>query len=72
MPRPLKWSMLGAHTIILSENIHKVTKTDYVCMCGSNFYGSDVSINSKQASLFEVYLVNKLQENRKEILKPRV
>ena len=30
MPRPLKWSMLGAHTIILSNNIHKVTKTDYV------------------------------------------
>ena len=30
MPRPLKWSILGAHTIILSKNIHKVTKTDYV------------------------------------------
>ena len=30
MPRPLKWSILGAHTIILSKNIHKVTKKDYV------------------------------------------
>ena len=30
MPRPLKWSILGAHTIILSKNNHKVTKTDYV------------------------------------------
>ena len=30
MPRPLKWSILGAHSIILSKNIHKVTKTDYV------------------------------------------
>ena len=30
MPRPLKWSILGAHTIILSKNIHKVTKTDHV------------------------------------------
>ena len=32
------WSILGAHTIISSKNIHKVTKTDYVW-----FYGSDVS-----------------------------
>ena len=30
MPRPLKWSLLGAHTMILSKIIHKVTKTDYV------------------------------------------
>ena len=30
MPRPLKWSKLGAHTMILSKNIHKVKKTDYV------------------------------------------
>ena len=30
MPRPLKWSILGAHTKILSKNIHKVTKTDYL------------------------------------------
>ena len=30
MSRPLKWSILGTHTIILSKNIHKVTKTDYV------------------------------------------
>jgi hypothetical protein len=30
MPRSLKWSILGAHIIILSKNIHKVTKTDYV------------------------------------------
>ena len=30
MPRPLKWNLLGAHTIILSKNIHKVTKTNYV------------------------------------------
>ena len=27
MPRPLKSSILGAHTIILAKNIHKVTKT---------------------------------------------
>ena len=30
MPRPLKWSILGAHTILLSKNIHKVKRTDYV------------------------------------------
>ena len=32
MPRPLKWSIPGTHTIIiiLSKNIHKVTKTNYV------------------------------------------
>ena len=29
MPRPLKLSILGAHTTILSKNIHKVKKTDY-------------------------------------------
>ena len=29
MPRPLKWNILGAHTISLSKNIHRVTKTDY-------------------------------------------
>ena len=29
-PRPLKWCRPGAHTIILSKNIHKITKTDYV------------------------------------------
>ena len=30
MPSPLKWSILGAHTIILSKNINTVTKTDCV------------------------------------------
>ena len=30
MPRPLKWSIQGAHTIISSKNIHKVTNTDYL------------------------------------------
>ena len=30
MSRSLKWSILGAHTIILAKNIHKVTKTVYV------------------------------------------
>ena len=30
MPIPLKWRLLGAHTIILSKNIHKVTRTCYV------------------------------------------
>ena len=40
MPWPLKWSILGAHTIILSKNIHKVTKQ---IMSGSNFYESDVT-----------------------------
>ena len=32
MPRHLKKSMLDAHRIILSKNIHKVTKTDYVLL----------------------------------------
>ena len=27
MPKPLNRSVLGAHTIILSKNIHKITKT---------------------------------------------
>ena len=30
MPRPSNWSILGAHTLTLSKNIHKVTKRDYV------------------------------------------
>ena len=30
MPRLLKLSIIGANTIILSRNIHKVTKTDCV------------------------------------------
>ena len=38
MPRPLKWGILGASTIILSKEIDK-----YAFMCGSNFYESDVS-----------------------------
>ena len=37
MPRPLKWGILGASTIILSKDIDK-----YAFMCGSNFYESDV------------------------------
>ena len=37
MPRPLKWGILGASTIILSEDIGK-----YAFMCGSNFYETDV------------------------------
>ena len=28
--KTFKWSILGANTIILSKNIHKVTKRDYV------------------------------------------
>ena len=36
MPRPLKWGILGANTIILSKDIDK-----YAFMCGSNFYESD-------------------------------
>ena len=30
MPRPWKWSILSALTILLSKNIHKGTKTDHV------------------------------------------
>ena len=41
MPRPLQWSTLGAHTIILPKNIHEVTKTDYVWF---KFYRSDVML----------------------------
>ena len=37
MPKPLKWGILGASTIILSKDIDK-----YAFMCGSNFYESDV------------------------------
>ena len=37
MPRPLKWGILGASTIILSKDIDK-----YAFMCGSNFYETDV------------------------------
>ena len=38
MPRPLKWGILGASTIILSKDIDK-----YAFMFGSNFYESDVN-----------------------------
>ena len=38
MPRPLKRGILGASTIILSEDIDK-----YAFMCGSNFYETDVT-----------------------------
>ena len=38
MPRPLKWGILGASTIILSKDIDK-----YAFMCGSNFYKTDVN-----------------------------
>ena len=37
MPRPLKWGILGASTIILYKDIDK-----YAFMCGSNFYETDV------------------------------
>ena len=37
--KTFKGSIPGAHTIILSKNIHKVT---IQIMCGSNFYESDV------------------------------
>ena len=40
MPRPLKWGILGASTIILSKDINK-----YAFMCGSNFYESDVTLH---------------------------
>ena len=42
MPRPLKWGILGARTIILSKDIVK-----YAFMCGSNFYESDVKFNTR-------------------------
>ena len=38
MPRPLKWGIRGASTIILSKDIDK-----YAFMCGSNFYETYVS-----------------------------
>ena len=38
MPRPLKWGILGASTIILSKDIY-----EYAFMCGLNFYESDVN-----------------------------
>ena len=41
MPRPLKWGILGASTIILSKDIAK-----YAFMSGSNFFESDVISNS--------------------------
>ena len=37
MPRPLKWGILVANTIILSKDIDK-----YAFMCGSNFNETDV------------------------------
>ena len=40
MPRPLKWSILGAHTIILSKIF---IKSQRQIMWGSNFYESDVT-----------------------------
>ena len=43
MPRPLKWSIQGAHTIISSKNIHKVTKTDYLWLY---LYESDINCYS--------------------------
>ena len=39
MPRPLKWGILGASTIILSKDIDK-----YAFMCGSNFNETDVML----------------------------
>ena len=38
MPRPLKWGILGASTIILSKDMDK-----YVFMFGSNFYETDIT-----------------------------
>ena len=43
MPRPVKWGMLGASTIILSKDIDK-----YAFMCGSNFYETDVRVVDNQ------------------------
>ena len=45
MPRPLKWGIIGASTIILSKDINK-----YAFMCGSNFYESDVMYSKLQSS----------------------
>ena len=41
MPRPLKWGILGASTIILSKDIDK-----YAFMCGSNFHETDVRVRN--------------------------
>ena len=38
MPRPLKWGIIGASTIILFKDIDK-----YAFMCGSNFNETDVT-----------------------------
>ena len=39
MPRPLKWDILGASTIILSKDIDKYA---FNFMCGTNFYETDI------------------------------
>ena len=51
MPRPLKWGILGASTIILSKDIDK-----YAFMCGSNFYESDVSLQNENIQAAVSYL----------------
>ena len=42
MPRPSKWCIRGANSIILSKNNHFI-KSQRQIMCGSNFYESDVT-----------------------------
>ena len=46
MPRPLKWGILGASTIIISKDIDK-----YAFMCGSNFNETDFNKNRSQQDL---------------------
>ena len=49
MPRPLKRGKLGASTIILSKDIDK-----YAFMCGSNFYETDVRLQSCFFNSFQI------------------
>ena len=42
-PRPLKWGIKGASTIILSKDIDK-----YAIMCDSDFYESDIISQMKK------------------------
>ena len=46
MPRPLKWGILGASTIIISKDIDK-----YAFMCGSNFNDTDFNKDRSQQDL---------------------
>ena len=58
MPRPLKRGILGASTIILSKDIDKYA------ICGSNFYETDVTSESKYLQTIDH---NKISANKRKI-----